>query len=114
MNLLKLHNQITKVCPIDGVSIGIESDKRTWRIQFKSEATEAQKQEAQGILEAFDSNDITLGQLTQGYIMKLNTLYPSLNLVITDTMDEAKIKMTNEGVSFEEAVTLMYLYEKGL
>ena len=44
--------------PIDGVSSGKVDDKSTWRIDFRDEATEAQKVQAQKILVDFDESKI--------------------------------------------------------
>lgn len=49
-----LHNQISAVCPIQGISIALETDKSTWRIDFDLSATPAQKAAAQTVLQAFD------------------------------------------------------------
>ena len=54
MNLEKLHNAIAAICPIDGVSIGIQDDKTTWRIDFKDEATADEKAAAQAVIDAAD------------------------------------------------------------
>lgn len=43
MLALHVHNDVEKVCPIVGVSIGRRCDKSTWRIDFRPEATEAQR-----------------------------------------------------------------------
>ena len=50
----QLHSAIAAVCPIDGVSIGRKNDKSTWRIDFRPEATDAQKAAARAALDAFD------------------------------------------------------------
>lgn len=50
----KLNAKISAVCPIDSISIGDESDKTTWRIDFQSSATDAQKTAAQDILTVYD------------------------------------------------------------
>lgn len=50
----KLHAAIAAVCPIDGVSVGRKADKATWRIDFKAEATDAQKDAARAAMEGFD------------------------------------------------------------
>ena len=44
--------------PIHGVSIGRVDDKESWRIDFKEEATPAQKAQAQQILNDFDESQI--------------------------------------------------------
>lgn len=46
--------KIKKVAPIDGVSIGQIDNKSTWRIDFKPEATPAQRRAAQGVVNGFD------------------------------------------------------------
>ena len=50
----KLDEAIKQVCPIDGISIGIPSDKQTWKISFKPEATQEEKDAAQAVIDAFD------------------------------------------------------------
>jgi hypothetical protein len=52
--LQKLDAAIKAVCPIHGVSIGTLADKQTWRIDFKDEATSAQRAAAQGVVDTFD------------------------------------------------------------
>ena len=49
-----LDQQLKLVCPIDGVSIGRWSDKTTWQITFRPEATAAERARAQTVLTAFD------------------------------------------------------------
>lgn len=51
--LFQLHNKIAKIAPINGVSMGEEEDKATWRIDFSEEATDAQKEAAQQIIDDF-------------------------------------------------------------
>lgn len=50
----RLHDAIAAVAPITGVSIGRWDDRTTWRISFRDEATESQKQEALKVLAAYD------------------------------------------------------------
>lgn len=50
----KLDAVLRAVCPIDGVSIGRVADKKSWRIDFKPEATADQRTTAQAALDAFD------------------------------------------------------------
>lgn len=45
---------VAVVAPIHGVSIGKMLDKSTWRISFKSEATDAERRAAQLALDNFD------------------------------------------------------------
>ena len=50
----KLHNDVVAVCPLTGISLGDETDKSTWRVNFKPEATDQQKADAQAVIDAFD------------------------------------------------------------
>lgn len=55
MNItFKIDVAISAVAPIHGVSIGNVDDKKTWRIDFKDEATPEQRAAAQAVIEAFD------------------------------------------------------------
>lgn len=54
MNLNDLHSKIEKICPIVGISIGLEADKTTWKIGFKDIATIEQRLNAQSILDSYD------------------------------------------------------------
>lgn len=49
-----INDAIGAVCPIDGVSLGSESDKSTWLIRFSAAATAQQKQAAVAVLAGFD------------------------------------------------------------
>ena len=51
---LALDTAIKEVCPIDGVSIGSLTDRSLWRVDFKNEATQEQRQAAIAVLEAFE------------------------------------------------------------
>jgi hypothetical protein len=44
---------VALVAPIQGISIGTANDKTTWRIDFKPEATSAQRIAAQSVLDNF-------------------------------------------------------------
>lgn len=50
MNIVQLDQALKKVCPVDGVSIGSKSDPSSWRIFFRPEATEQQRDDALAIL----------------------------------------------------------------
>src|SRR5712671_6084445 len=52
-----LHEAISAVCPIDGVSVGRRDDKATWRIDFADAATAQQKQAAADVVAQFDLTD---------------------------------------------------------
>jgi hypothetical protein len=51
------------VCPVHGVAIGRRNDRNTWRIDYKSEATDQQKAAAQEVLLAFDIDAPTAGMI---------------------------------------------------
>ena len=44
MNIIKLHNTIISLAPIDGADYRDTTDKSTWKIKFSPSATEEQKQ----------------------------------------------------------------------
>lgn len=50
----QLHEQISAVCPVAGVSIGRIDDKATWRIDFADAATTQQRASAAAVVSAFD------------------------------------------------------------
>mgnify|MGYP003394533880 CR=1 FL=1 len=53
---LYLHTLVAAVAPINGVSIGRWADKTTWRVDYRAEATQSQKDAAQMVIAAFDVN----------------------------------------------------------
>src|SRR3989304_3818897 len=53
--LNNLTDAIANVCPIDGVSIGNESVRASWRIDFKAAATAEQRAAAATVLASFDA-----------------------------------------------------------
>lgn len=52
--------------------------------------------------------------MTLSYIAKLNSNYPALNLLATDTVEEAKSKMITAGITFEESAALLLFYRENL
>jgi hypothetical protein len=56
-DLRRLHARIEAVCPIEGTSVGNINDKATWRIDFKPEATEQQRSNAQSIITTWTNED---------------------------------------------------------
>lgn len=75
----KLHHALAKHAPIDGVSIGDENDKTTWRIDFKPSATEEQKAAARAALMSYEekpeappvtANDVLDILVQEGVIQK--------------------------------------------
>lgn len=53
MNTQRLHSLIAAAAPIHGVALGDPADKSTWRIDFKDEATGAQRAAALAALASF-------------------------------------------------------------
>lgn len=49
-----LHDKVSEVAPITGVSLGKIDDKSTWKIIFKPEATPEQRAAAAQIVREFD------------------------------------------------------------
>jgi len=49
-----LHTALETICPVLGVSIGDQSDKRTWRIDYADGTTKEQEQALQQLLATFD------------------------------------------------------------
>ena len=54
--IIQLDRALKRVCPTHGVSMGRKNDKKTWRIDFKDEATPAERVAAQNVLDNFDLN----------------------------------------------------------
>lgn len=50
----KVTEAVRAVCPIHGVSIGRRTEKKTWRIDFKDEASAKQRTAAQIVVDTFD------------------------------------------------------------
>ena len=56
---IKLTNKLDSAgIPVHGVSIGRVNDKKTWRIDFKDEASLAQRSYAKQILDDYDDTKI--------------------------------------------------------
>lgn len=51
---LTLHHAVAAVCPIEGVAIGVEADKSTWRVDYADTATIEQRAAAAAVVLAFD------------------------------------------------------------
>jgi hypothetical protein len=69
---MALTEAIEIVCPIHGVAIGSRNDRRTWRIDYKPEATEQQKAAAQAVLLAFDIDAPTAAMVDAERDRRLN------------------------------------------
>lgn len=54
MQMLDLHQKISAVAPIDGVSVENPDIKSTWKVFFKASATALQKTNAQTVIDNYD------------------------------------------------------------
>lgn len=75
----ELDKSIAEVCPIVGVSIGNKDDKSTWRIDFKPEATQPERDAAQAVVDAFVWDETPLDQAD---VDKINKQLKALALVV--------------------------------
>jgi hypothetical protein len=57
LDVQKLHDRVSLSAPIAGVSVGNPSDKATWRIDFKPEATAGQRSAAQSVITTWADTD---------------------------------------------------------
>ena len=86
MDILQVLNEkVEQVAPIFGVSLGETSDKSTWRIDFKPEATPAQRTAAQAVVDAFDvaAEEQKLKDAEQAKVDKKALLLTLLNKPVT-------------------------------
>lgn len=56
INAAAVFEEVAKVAPIHGVSLGVLDDKATWRIDFNDEATQEQRAAGQNAMDAFDAD----------------------------------------------------------
>jgi hypothetical protein len=92
---LKLHEIISSVCPIDGVSIVDVNDSSTWIISYSSSATEANKQSAQALL-----SSITLQSLQQAVQDNVNAQHAK---TLLDSSDVVIVRCYEHGVPVPSA-----------
>lgn len=52
-----IQEAVDKVCPNWGMSFGKLDDKKTWTVNFKQEATDDQKKQAQAVIDNFVWDD---------------------------------------------------------
>lgn len=57
-----LHEQIAAVCPITGISLGDLNNKATWRVDYASSATQAQRDAAAAVVTGFDVGSVQSAQ----------------------------------------------------
>jgi len=69
---LYLYSEISKLCPIDGISIGRKNDKNTWRIDFSSTATSEQILAANNFVNNFNVSDYLLLQAKKDKNLKID------------------------------------------
>ena len=50
---MNIEEKIKEVCPIYGISMANATDKTTWRIDFKPEATNKQKKDARDLIDKY-------------------------------------------------------------
>lgn len=83
-----LHTRIVSVCPIEGVSIGDWLDKATWRVDYKLEATQTQREAAQAVIAGFDPNMKPLVELTVEDVLNL---LKTKGVLTQKDVDDAKV-----------------------
>jgi len=86
-----LHRKIEAVAPVIGVAIGDLSNKPTWRIDFKPEATAQQRLDAQAVVGAFDvvAEEKKLKDIDQAKVDKKSSLLsqPNKSVTVQDLLD---------------------------
>lgn len=86
-----LDDALRAVCPIHGVSIGRRDDKTTWRIDFTSEATLAQRVSAQAVVDAFDAVAVAASIESQRLDKEALASSARLNTAFENLRTEAEI-----------------------
>ena len=81
-----LARPIAAVCPIHGVSVGRWEDRSTWRIDFKDEATPAERMAAFATMNAFDPDAPENNPAPKSYAEQL------VDHVLADPTALAKLK----------------------
>ena len=79
---------IAAVCPIHGDSIGRKDDKNTWRIDYKPEATQAQKDAALAALNGIDIAAAESDIAKKNQIVDLETQYPVTQRFLREALIE--------------------------
>lgn len=89
-----LHEAISAICPIDGVSIGDPSNKATWRIDFAAAATAQQRAAATAIIASFNPNlGAIIDQIDAERDRRLGLGYPDAVTGKTFQTDAASIAL---------------------
>jgi hypothetical protein len=86
---------VKAVCPIYGVSVGIVSDKATWRIDFRPEATTQQRAAAQAVVTSFDPVSAD-APLDISDINNLDKVFRAIGLLIAQYTGKAPATVRND------------------
>jgi len=104
--LKNLTAAIANVCPIDGVSIGNESVRASWRIDFKAAATAEQRAAAATVLASFDAEappepdpqapvlDLKAYAAAKRYVVESGGIVFNAKAIATDRDSQARICAT--------------------
>ena len=91
IDIVTLDRTLRVVCPIHGISIGRWEDKETWRIDYKPEATQAQKDAAAAVIATFDPLQKIPGDLTMDDVLVLLVKKGTLTQKDVDDAKAAKL-----------------------
>lgn len=69
--ILELSDALEKVAPISGVRIGRRDDRTTWTVDFRPDATKAEREAAMSIIASFDQNIVAQEPLTVSGLAKI-------------------------------------------
>lgn len=99
-----LHTAVELVCPIQGVSVGRKNDKTTWRINYKQEATPAQRAAAQAVVDALDvavAEQSTANRLVRASSLKTEAASdPLIDKLRTASPEQIKTYINNNATDF--------------
>lgn len=92
-NIQALNQAIADAAPINGVSIGDWADKTTWRVDFQTDATQAQKNAAQTIINNWDASapapPMTAPMWAVRTVLQNNGLFNQAQTLIDASTDNA-------------------------
>ena len=116
----KLDVALKAVCPIHGVSIGRETDRSTWRIDFKDEATAEQRAAAGDALAAFDpavpspeeqrEQSLRDDAIASDLLARLRAATPTQ---LSDFVDNNVIDLASARTMFKRILIVLALVAKG-
>lgn len=102
-----IHEAVAAVAPIDGVSIGTLSDKQTWTVCFKEEATTEERAAAQTVIDNFSVETAEATLTTMAALSATDTstvrvledligvLVDKSLIALADLPESARTKLTN-------------------